>query len=229
MQSLREKQERRRREREQEEKELAEKMRLAEEKRRQEEEESKIRMEAQKQKREEERRKKQAMLADSLAGIVSLNSNIPNFILQKQEKQERNGKASMKNGKSKEEKEEAKRAYMALISQKPVVSQLLTNDLKIKIQQLHAHICKLEAVKYDLEKRHERQLYDVSEFPTVEKPPPIVHGTARPPPEWGRTENEELEQLRKIIEPHKYVEQVKVENARPPIEPIPLSVPGLQG
>lgn len=60
-------------------------------------EESKCRIEAQKQKREEERRKKQAMLAESLAGIVSLNSAIPNFVLQKQEKNERNGKTSLAN------------------------------------------------------------------------------------------------------------------------------------
>ncbi|OZC05997.1 hypothetical protein X798_07019 [Onchocerca flexuosa] len=150
----------------------------------------------QKRKREEERCKKQAMLAGSLAGIVS--------------------------------------------------------------SELHSHICKLEALKYDLEKRHERQLYDLKELherekqpkinvaskfdrhfdrrsygdrriifekPPVEKPLPIIHGTARPPPEWGRTENEELEQLRKIIEPRKYVEEIKLANVRPPIEPIPLSIP----
>ncbi|VDN04347.1 unnamed protein product, partial [Thelazia callipaeda] len=295
LRNLREKQERRRREREKEERELAEKMRIAEEKHRQEEEESKARMEAQKRKREEERRKKQAILAGSLAGIVSLGSGLPNFVVNI-EKSDRNVKLNKlyktsinknkKNAKSKEEEEKAKRAYMAAISERPDVSQLLVNDLKAKIKQVHSYICELEALKYDLEKRHDRQLYDLKELHEREKqvarhralqrgldpneavasphpihslpkinvaskferqfdrrsysdrrtvfekpaakPLPIVHGTARPPPEWGRTENEELEQLRKILEPHKYIEQVKLASVVPPIPPIPLSIPDVE-
>lgn len=43
----------------------------------------------------------------------------------------------------------------------PSASEISPSELKAKIKELHQRICKLEAEKYDLEKRHERQEYDV--------------------------------------------------------------------
>lgn len=51
---------------------------------------------------------------------------------------------------------------MAIINRFPDITNMLANDLKNNIKQLYQRICKLEAEKYDLEKRHERQEYDVS-------------------------------------------------------------------
>lgn len=53
---------------------------------------------------------------------------------------------------------------MSIVTRSVDVSNLLPNDLKNKIKQLHAKIVRLESEKYDLQKRHERQDYDLKEL-----------------------------------------------------------------
>ncbi|KAK6050982.1 hypothetical protein COOONC_11513 [Cooperia oncophora] len=66
-------------------------------------------------------------------------------------------------GMTKEQQEEAKKVFMIGIRNAiPEASAISAADLKAKIKELHQRICKLETDKYDLEKRHERQEYDVS-------------------------------------------------------------------
>ncbi|KAH7732072.1 troponin T [Aphelenchoides avenae] len=285
---LKQKQQERRLEREAEEREFAEHRRQAEERRRAEEEARKAKIEDDKRRRDEEKRKRQEMMAGSFVGGLAAAGG-PNYTVTKGKGGEEipgvvsEGSSSRRKGRSAEEIAEAKRNYIASINRPADVSSMLPADIKAKIKQLHTRILKLEGEKYDLEKRHERQEYDLKELaaresqqarkkaaergvdveevdvsgkhppkisvaskfdrqvdrrgygdkrelfehPVVPKQPSIAHGTARPPPEWGRKEREELEQLRKNLEPPKYVEQVKAEGdaARPPVDPIPLQLP----
>ncbi|VDM74450.1 unnamed protein product [Strongylus vulgaris] len=256
LRELKEKQEKRRLEREEDERQFAERRRQDEERRRKEEEERKARADAEKSRKNEERLRRQQMMAGSFAAAgQGQSTGGRNFTITKSDQAAQFGNLAQGKSKdvlNKEQQEEAKRAFLAAVCRSVDISNLLPADLRERIKGLHARICKLEAEKYDLEKRHERQEYDhppkvttaskfdrqtdrrsygdrryMFEHPVVPKPPTIAHGTARPPCDWGRKENEELEQLRKNLEPPKYVEQVRAEGdaAKPPVAPIPLQLP----
>jgi uncharacterized small protein (DUF1192 family) len=70
--------------------------------------------------------------------------------------------AKQEMGMTKDQQEDAKRAYLATLEKGLDLPNLAVNELKDRIKALHHRICKLETDKYDLEKRHERQEYDVS-------------------------------------------------------------------
>ncbi len=61
---------------------------------------------------------------------------------------------------SKEQLEEAKKSFLSNLPQLGI-DGCSVDQLRDRIKTLHARISKLEADKYDLEKRHERQNYDV--------------------------------------------------------------------
>ncbi|KHJ98614.1 hypothetical protein OESDEN_01403, partial [Oesophagostomum dentatum] len=163
---LQEYDESRRLEREKEEEELK-KLKEKQEKRRLEREQEE-RAEAERRKQEEERRRKEDQMTALYTQAAQQGGR--NFIIPKKT-ENRNDKfgnivqAKQEMGMTKEQQEEAKRAFLAAVEKSiPVSSDLAADDLKAKIKELHQRICKLEAEKYDLEKRHERQEYDLKEL-----------------------------------------------------------------
>jgi troponin T len=126
---LKQRQIERRKQREIEEAEAAERRRQEDEKRRQAIEESKARVEAEKARKQEEKTKRQQIMAGAFVSS--------------------SGVSNKQKSRTAEEQAEAKRNYLASL-QKPDLSGLLPNDLKVKVKQLHNKILKLEADKYDL-------------------------------------------------------------------------------
>ncbi|CAI2356339.1 unnamed protein product [Caenorhabditis sp. 36 PRJEB53466] len=165
LKKLKEKQERRKLEREQEEKEQEERRRAADDRRRQEEEERKAKIEEDRKKKEEEKNKRNQMIGGGFqTGQGGRNFTIP----KKGAQNDKFGnivQAKQEMGMTKEQQDEAKRAFLATIRKGiPTAAEISPNELKAKIKELHQRICKLEAEKYDLEKRHERQEYDMKEL-----------------------------------------------------------------
>ncbi|KHJ94997.1 hypothetical protein OESDEN_05065 [Oesophagostomum dentatum] len=160
---LKEKQERRKLEREQEEREMAEKKQMEDERRRKEEVgRSTYSNGGRKKKKEEEKNKRQQMSFG--AGQGGRNFVVPT----KSDKGDKFGnivQAKQEMGMTKEQQEETKKVFMVGIRNGiPEVSSISASELKAKIKELHHRICKIEAEKYDLEKRHERQEYDLKEL-----------------------------------------------------------------
>ncbi|VDD86165.1 unnamed protein product [Enterobius vermicularis] len=169
LRKLKEKQERRRLEREEEEREFAEKLRQEEERRRAEEEERKARVEAERRKREEEKQKRKQLLAGSFASAIEGGMNKGrNFVIPKKTEQKDKFdnifQAKQEMGLTREQQHEVKKAFLEQVSKDIEYKGLNEEELKEKIRWLHQRICKLEADKYDLEKRHERQQYDLKEL-----------------------------------------------------------------
>uniref|UniRef100_A0A0R3S2A8 DBF4-type domain-containing protein n=1 Tax=Elaeophora elaphi TaxID=1147741 RepID=A0A0R3S2A8_9BILA len=167
LRKLKEKKERRKLEREKEERQFQERFKQEEEKRKQEEEERKAKMEAEKRKKEDEKRKRQQMsslrFTNTASGQMGRNFVIP----QKSDKADKFGnivQAKHEMSMTKEQQEEAKRNYLVSVKHTTEFEEVAPAELREKIRHLHQRICKLEADKYDLEKRHERQEYDLREL-----------------------------------------------------------------
>lgn len=242
--------------------EMAERMREAEERRRQDEELKKAQIEAEREARLERKRKTGGTSIYDVFGRGG-------------------GPKETKKDTSEEEKAEMKSEYLSTHTPKvEEISGLGTDDLKAKIKDWHARICKLEADRYDLEMRQKAQEYDLKELQDRQsqaarnaalkmgldaeeaaksKHPPkvkvvakfdrqidrrgygerkdlyekgqmekvykVFHGSGRPPTQWGRRENEELENLRKTFEGFKYQEVEPLEGAKAPAPFIPAKLP----
>ncbi|CAJ0961070.1 unnamed protein product, partial [Mesorhabditis belari] len=160
---MKEKQEERRMKREQEEREAEEKRRAAEERQKAEEQERRSRMEAERQKKEDEKKKKAAALMGG--SFQTQGEGGRNFVIPKKastdDKFGNIVQAKQEMGMTKDQQEDAKKNFLRY--QRAEI-EAMPGDKKETIKILHQRICKLEADKFDLEKRHERQEYDLKEL-----------------------------------------------------------------
>ncbi|CAG9531264.1 unnamed protein product [Cercopithifilaria johnstoni] len=167
LKKLKEKKERRKLERKEEERQFQERLKQEEERRKQEEEERKAKMEAEKRKKEDEKRKRQQMLSSRFTNTTPGHMGRNFIIPQKSDKADKFGnivQAKHEMSMTKEQQEEAKCNYLVSVKHTIEFEKIGPAELREKIRQIHQRICKLEADKYDLEKRHERQEYDLREL-----------------------------------------------------------------
>ncbi|KAI6240082.1 Tnt-2 [Aphelenchoides fujianensis] len=260
LKELKVRQEERKRQRALEEAEYAERQRAEQEKRRHDEEERKAKMEADKARRAEE--KCPAFVNIGAGGGGEAGAEGKNFVLPGKTERPDEKKEKKSGVLSKEQKEAIKQNYMSTVNKPIDTSNMLPNDLKAKIKQLHAKIVRMEAEKYDatgttansprirllkelldrekqkarnkqiaagaepveaedsnrppkiqvaskfdrqVDRRGFREKHDIFQNPVVEQPKSIARGSGKPPEHWGRKQNEEIEALRKNLEPPKQV------------------------
>ncbi|KAL3114420.1 hypothetical protein niasHT_017284 [Heterodera trifolii] len=165
---LREKQEQRRIQREEEDRELEERRKAEEERRKAEDEERKAKLEADRKKKEEEKKKRQQSMMG--IGFGKTPTGGRNFILpeKKKEPSDKFGnivQAKQEMGMTKDQREETKKTFIAhVLKHLGDMGSMGGSELKGKVKEMHHRICKLEAEKYDLEKRVQTQEYDLREL-----------------------------------------------------------------
>lgn len=164
IQELRERSERRKKEREEEEKALAAKRAEEEAKRKAEEEERRKKKEEEEHKRKEDRAKKMAEFEKWK------NPPKPNFVISKKADgtvgggDEGDDDSKDSDRKSREQLEAERRAILQQRIQPLSIDGFDQSKLADKAKELHKDIYRLEAEKYDLEKRFKEQQYDMMEL-----------------------------------------------------------------
>ncbi|VDK20678.1 unnamed protein product, partial [Anisakis simplex] len=123
----------------------------------------KARMEADRRRKEDEKKRRQQQLAGAFALATAGRRN---FVISKRKEDKFSNicQAKQEMEMTQEQQKEEKEDLMAIVKRSLEYGDLRGNDLKEKIRSMHQRICKLEAEKYDLERRKERQEYDLKEL-----------------------------------------------------------------